>query len=121
MSADAFHSAANSAVELRRTALHDHHVAADARMVDFAGWHLPIQYESVISEHQWTRSSASLFDVSHMGVVEVRGDDPGRSLERLTPAGISTLAEGRQRSPGPVTPARTASRSSSPETNKQYT
>jgi aminomethyltransferase len=66
-------------------------------MVDFAGWDLPIQYQGVIAEHTWTRSSASLFDVSHMGVVEIRGDDPGRSLERLTPAGLSTLAEGRQR------------------------
>jgi aminomethyltransferase len=66
-------------------------------MVDFAGWELPIQYEGVIAEHQWTRSSASLFDVSHMGVVEVHGEDPGLSLERLTPAGVSTLAPGRQR------------------------
>lgn len=83
--------------DLRRTALHRLHVDAGARMVDFAGWDLPIQYQGVIAEHTWTRSSASLFDVSHMGVVEIRGDDPGRSLERLTPAGVSTLAEGRQR------------------------
>lgn len=66
-------------------------------MVDFAGWDLPIQYRGVIAEHTWTRSSASLFDVSHMGVVEIRGEDPGRSLERLTPAGVSTLDVGRQR------------------------
>lgn len=66
-------------------------------MVDFAGWSLPIQYDGVIAEHTWTRTSASLFDVSHMGVVEIHGDDPGRSLERLTPAGMSTLAQGRQR------------------------
>ena len=83
--------------DLRRTALFAHHVAADGRMVDFAGWELPIQYDSVIAEHTWTRTSASLFDVSHMGVVEIHGDDPGRSLERLTPAGVSTLAPGRQR------------------------
>lgn len=83
--------------ELRRTALFDHHVAAGGRMVDFAGWELPIQYESVIAEHTWTRTSASVFDVSHMAVVEIHGDHPGVSLERLTPAGMSTLAEGRQR------------------------
>ncbi len=83
--------------ELRRTALFDLHNEAGGRMVDFAGWELPIQYEGVIAEHQWTRSSASLFDVSHMGVVEIHGDDPGLSLERLTPAGVSTLAAGRQR------------------------
>ena len=66
-------------------------------MVDFAGWELPIQYEGVIAEHSWTRTSASLFDVSHMAVIEIHGDNPGASLERLTPAGMSTLAEGRQR------------------------
>lgn len=66
-------------------------------MVDFAGWELPIQYESVIAEHTWTRTSASVFDVSHMAVVEIHGETPGLSLERLTPAGMSTLAEGRQR------------------------
>ncbi len=81
----------------QRTALHQLHLDAGARMVDFAGWDLPIQYEGVIAEHTWTRTSASLFDVSHMGVVEIRGDNPGLSLERLTPAGVSTLAEGRQR------------------------
>lgn len=81
----------------RHTPLHAWHVANGGRMVDFAGWELPIQYEGVITEHQWTRSSASLFDVSHMGVVEIHGDNPGLSLERLTPAGVSTLAPGRQR------------------------
>jgi aminomethyltransferase len=80
-----------------RTPLHDLHTELGGRLVDFAGWHLPIQYEGVIAEHNWTRSSAGLFDVSHMGVVEIWGDDPGTSLERLTPAGIDTLAEGRQR------------------------
>lgn len=83
--------------ERRRTALHQLHVEAGGRMVDFAGWDLPIQYDGVIAEHTWTRTSASLFDVSHMAVVEIRGDNPGASLERLTPAGVSTLAEGRQR------------------------
>lgn len=83
--------------ELRRTALFDLHIEAGGRMVDFAGWELPIQYEGVIAEHQWTRSSASLFDVSHMGVVEIHGDNAALSLERLTPAGVSTLAPGRQR------------------------
>lgn len=86
-----------SPTDLRRTALFDHHVAAGGRLVDFAGWELPIQYESVIAEHTWTRTSASLFDVSHMAVVEIHGESPGVSLERLTPAGVSTLAEGRQR------------------------
>ncbi len=83
--------------EPSRTPLYDLHVELGGRLVDFAGWELPIQYEGVIAEHTQTRISAGLFDVSHMGVVEIRGENPGASLERLTPAGISTLAEGRQR------------------------
>lgn len=63
-------------------------------MVDFAGWDLPIQYEGVIAEHTWCRTSASLFDVSHMGLIELHGDDPARSLEQLNPAGLTTLKPG---------------------------
>lgn len=81
----------------QRTPLYDLHVEHGGRMVDFAGWELPIQYEGVIAEHTWTRTSASMFDVSHMGVVEIWGDDRGAALERLTPSGITTLDVGRQR------------------------
>ncbi len=66
-------------------------------MAPFAGWDMPLQYEGVIAEHTWCRTSAGLFDVSHMAVIEIWGDDPARSLERITPAGITTLGEGRQR------------------------
>ncbi len=72
-------------------------------MAPFAGWDMPTQFEGVLVEHAWCRSSAALFDVSHMAVVELR-PEPGNSegavanaLERLTPAGITTLAVGRQR------------------------
>ncbi len=66
-------------------------------MVPFAGWDMPIQFEGVIAEHTQCRTGAGLFDVSHMAVIELRGDDPAAALERITPAGITTLAEGRQR------------------------
>lgn len=79
------------------TPLHDLHRALGGRMVDFAGWDLPIQYEGVVAEHTWCRASAGLFDVSHMGVLELRGDDVATSLERLTPAAIATLGSGRMR------------------------
>ncbi|MEM7324363.1 MAG: glycine cleavage system aminomethyltransferase GcvT [Actinomycetota bacterium] len=82
---------------LRTTPLHGLHVELGARLVPFAGWEMPIQYDGVIAEHTWCRTGAALFDVSHMAVIELWGDDPARSLERLTPAGITTLAEGRQR------------------------
>lgn len=94
------------AVQARTTPLHDLHVELGGRLVPFAGWELPIQYEGVIAEHAWCRSSAALFDVSHMGVVELRL--PGESgeqavaaladrLETLTPASVATIGEGRQR------------------------
>lgn len=58
---------------LRRTPLHDRHVALGARMVPFAGWEMPVQYEGVISEHRAVRTDAGVFDVSHMGELEVEG------------------------------------------------
>jgi glycine cleavage system T protein (aminomethyltransferase) len=58
---------------LLRTPLHDRHVALGARMVPFAGWDMPVQYEGVIPEHRAVRGDAGVFDVSHMGEVEVEG------------------------------------------------
>ncbi len=57
----------------RRTSLHDVHLACGARMVEFAGWHMPVQYAGVVDEHLAVRTRAGLFDVSHMGEVAVRG------------------------------------------------
>src|SRR6059058_1529229 len=58
---------------LQRTPLHDLHVALGARMVPFAGWEMPVQYAGVIPEHKAVRSDAGVFDVSHMGELEVEG------------------------------------------------
>src|SRR5215472_14886545 len=57
----------------RRTPLHPQHLAAGARMVDFAGWEMPQQYTSVKEEQEAVRAAAGVFDVSHMGRFEVRG------------------------------------------------
>jgi glycine cleavage system T protein (aminomethyltransferase) len=59
---------------LRRTPLYDRHVAAGARIVPFAGWEMPVQYAGIIPEHQAVRTTAGVFDVSHMGQLELRGD-----------------------------------------------
>jgi aminomethyltransferase len=58
---------------LRRTPLYDRHVAAGARIVPFAGWEMPVQYQGIIPEHQAVRTAAGVFDVSHMGQLELRG------------------------------------------------
>src|SRR2546426_10724440 len=58
---------------LLRTPLHDLHVALGARMVPFAGWEMPVQYSGVITEHKAVRTDCGVFDVSHMGELEVEG------------------------------------------------
>lgn len=75
-------------------ALHDE---LGGRMVDFAGWSLPVHYDGAIAETKQVRSSAGLFDVSHMGVVDLVGPGVAEALETITPAGLTTLAPGRMR------------------------
>jgi aminomethyltransferase len=73
------------------------HRAQGARMVAFAGYQMPIQYEGIIAEHKWTRESAGLFDVSHMGQLIIAGPDTEKGLEALLPADLSLLKDGRLR------------------------
>ncbi len=73
------------------------HRAQGARMVGFAGYDMPIQYEGIIAEHLWTRESAGLFDVSHMGQIQLVGDGAAEALEKMVPGDISALKPGRVR------------------------
>jgi aminomethyltransferase len=73
------------------------HRAKGARMVEFAGYHMPIQYEGIMAEHHWTRENAGLFDVSHMGQLMLSGDGVAQALEKVCPGDISALTEGRMR------------------------
>jgi aminomethyltransferase len=73
------------------------HKGRGARMVPFAGYAMPIQYEGIIAEHKWTRESAGLFDVSHMGQLIVAGAEAEKGLETLLPADLSILKDGRLR------------------------
>jgi len=88
---------------LKRTPLHALHVASGGKMVPFAGYDMPVQYSSgVLREHLHTRSSAGLFDVSHMGQIALRPksgrvEDAALALERLVPQDILAVAPGRQR------------------------
>ncbi|HKR88543.1 MAG TPA: glycine cleavage system aminomethyltransferase GcvT [Phenylobacterium sp.] len=83
---------------LKVTPLTEAHVALGARMVEFAGYDMPVQYaEGVLKEHLWTREHAGLFDVSHMGQARLRGADPLAAFEMLTPGDYRGLKPGRQR------------------------
>ena len=73
------------------------HRARGARMVPFAGYEMPIQYEGIIAEHHWTRSHAGLFDVSHMGQLVLSGEGLDAALEAVLPIDLSTLKAGAQR------------------------
>lgn len=84
--------------DLARTALYDWHVVQGAKMVAFAGYEMPVQYAAgIVQEHQWTRTHAGLFDVSHMGQMLIRGADAPAALERLLPVDVQELAVGQQR------------------------
>ena len=73
------------------------HRAHGARMVAFAGCHMPIQYDGIIAEHLWTRAHAGLFDVSHMGQLLVHGANLDAALETLLPGDLAGLKDGRLR------------------------
>lgn len=73
------------------------HRARGGRMVEFAGYWMPVQYEGIIAEHLWTRESAGLFDVSHMGQLFVSGDNLDAAVEAVLPIDISTLKLGSVR------------------------
>ena len=81
-------------LSLRRTPLHDRHVALGARMVPFAGWEMPVQYEGVIPEHLAVRRDRGVFDVSHMGQIHVEGPKQAELLQGLLSNDLARLADG---------------------------
>ena len=87
-----------SAVVLKQTPLHGLHVELGAKMVEFAGYSMPVNYpHGIIAEHRHCRASAALFDVSHMGQLKLLGDGAARALESLVPVDIVDLGVNRQR------------------------
>jgi aminomethyltransferase len=81
--------------EPRRTPLYDEHRALGARLVDFAGWEMPVQYEGIKAEHNAVRNRVGLFDVSHMGEAVFRGPDAEEAVQRLVTRDVSRLEEGQ--------------------------
>ncbi|MBX3025318.1 glycine cleavage system aminomethyltransferase GcvT [bacterium] len=79
---------------MSRTPLYDAHRALGARMVDFAGWEMPVQYRGIIEEHAAVRTRAGLFDVSHMGEIELRGAGALAACQRATANDVGRLRDG---------------------------
>lgn len=80
---------------LRKTSLHDRHVRAGARLVPFTGFEMPVQYTGIVDEHTAVRTAAGLFDVSHMGELEMRGEHAAQVVDYLITNDASKLADGQ--------------------------
>jgi aminomethyltransferase len=81
--------------DLRRTPLYEEHKSLGARLVDFAGWEMPVQYEGIKAEHIAVRNHAGLFDVSHMGEVVFRGSDAEEAVQRLVTRDVTRQETGQ--------------------------
>ncbi len=80
---------------LKKTPLYDVHVGAGAKMVPFAGWDMPVQYKGLVTEHEAVRNQAGLFDVSHMGEVDVDGPEATRFVNYLVVGNVADLPPGK--------------------------
>lgn len=92
---------------VKRTPLYESHRRAGGKIVDFAGWELPVQYSGLMAEHRAVRTAAGLFDVSHMGEIKVSGAAAEAFLQRLTPNDVTKLSPGRIHYSGLLTEAGT--------------
>ncbi|HWB00937.1 MAG TPA: glycine cleavage system protein T, partial [Pirellulales bacterium] len=79
---------------LAQTPLHPWHVAHGGRMVDFAGWSMPVQYTSIVAEHTATRTACGLFDISHMGRFGFRGAGAGKFLDSIVTRRVADMPAG---------------------------
>ena len=87
-----------NAPALKRTPFYDIHVANGAKMVPFAGYEMPVSYPlGIVKEHLHTRQNCGIFDVSHMGIIDVTGDDPASALETVVPVDLQSLQPGQQK------------------------
>src|SRR5215510_3871736 len=84
-----------TAVSLKKTPLNARHRASGAKMVPFAGWDMPVEYSGVVQEHLAVRSGVGLFDVSHMGEIEIAGRDALTAVQRISSNDASKLAVGQ--------------------------
>ena len=84
-----------ASAKLKRTPLYDRHVVLGARVVEFGGWEMPVQYSGIVDEHSAVRNAAGLFDISHMGEFEVKGRDALAFLQHIATQDVATIGEGQ--------------------------
>src|SRR5213594_2247579 len=93
-----------TAAPLKKTPLNARHRAAGAKMVSFGGWDMPVEYSGIVNEHLAVRTRAGLFDVSHMGEIEIAGKDALAAVQRISSNDASKLAVGQAQYSGLLTP-----------------
>src|SRR5215510_11957320 len=91
-------------IALKPTPLHARHVASGARMVPYAGWDMPVEYSGITAEHLAVRTRAGVFDVSHMGQIEIAGKDALAAVQRISGNDASRLKIGQIQYSGLLTP-----------------
>jgi aminomethyltransferase len=93
-----------TATPLKKTPLHARHLASGARMVSFGGWDMPIEYSGIAAEHMAVRERAGIFDVSHMGEIEIAGKNALEAVQRISCNDASKLQPGQAQYSGLMTP-----------------
>src|SRR5882672_2646994 len=96
-----------TAAPLKKTPLNARHRASGARMVPFAGWDMPVEYSGLVQEHLAVRTRAGVFDVSHMGEIEIAGKDALAAVQRISSNDAAKLHVGQAQYSGLLTPAGT--------------
>ena len=89
---------------LKKTPLHARHRASGAKMMPFGGWDMPVEYSGIADEHMAVRTRAGLFDVSHMGEIEIAGSDALAAVQRISSNDASKLQVGQAQYSGLLTP-----------------
>src|SRR5207245_2532372 len=89
---------------LKKTPLNARHRASGGKMVPFAGWEMPVEYSGIVAEHMAVRERAGIFDVSHMGEIEIAGKDALAAVQRISSNDASKLAVGQAQYSGLMTP-----------------
>ena len=89
---------------LKKTPLNARHRASGGKMVPFAGWDMPVEYSGIVAEHMAVRERAGLFDVSHMGEIEIAGKDALAAVQKISSNDAARLAVGQAQYSGLLTP-----------------
>ena len=84
-------------MDLKLSPLNEEHIKLEARLEPFGGWSMPIQYKSIIAEHHWTRKSASLFDICHMGEIVIYGDPQKTNLDKVVTVNLNKMQDNKCR------------------------